>query len=95
MINLNANEERVLRLLEENTSTHGEMCCSFKHLADDKEDIKFIRRGCRSLRRKGLAEFYRGLMNEDGEVAGSGYCIHPEGIEWINKKNTVTQPLAI
>lgn len=87
MIKLNANEERVLRSLAENTSTHGEMCCSFKHLADNEADIKLVRRGCRALRRKGLAEFYRGLMNEDGEVAGSGYCISPLGVEWVDTKD--------
>lgn len=35
---------------------------------------KLIRRACRSLRRKGLAEYGRGLWTEDGEVAGSGYA---------------------
>lgn len=32
-----------------------------------------IRRACRSLKRKGLAEFHRGCWTEDGEPAGSGY----------------------
>lgn len=32
-----------------------------------------VRRACRSLTRKGLARFQRGLWNEDGGPAGSGY----------------------
>jgi monoamine oxidase len=34
---------------------------------------KRIRRACRSLARKGLAEFHRGLWRESGEPGGSGY----------------------
>lgn len=33
----------------------------------------------RSLARKGLAEYVRGLFTEDGEVAGSGYSATYEG----------------
>lgn len=89
MIKINENEERVLRLLAENSSTHGEYCVAFKNIADNEADIKLVRRACRSLRKKGLAEFYRGLMNEDGEVAGSGYCISPLGVEWVDTKDAV------
>lgn len=40
-------------------------------------DRKTIRRAVRSLARKGLTEFARGLCNEDGAFAGSGYaCTH-------------------
>ncbi len=38
-----------------------------------------VRRVCRALARKGLAEYSRGLFNEDGEVAGSGYAITMAG----------------
>jgi len=34
---------------------------------------KIVRRACRALARKGLAAYGRGLFNDDGEVAGSGY----------------------
>ncbi len=37
-------------------------------------DERQVRLACRSLARKGLAKFERGLFNDDGEVAGSGYC---------------------
>lgn len=37
-------------------------------------DRKTVRLACRSLKRKGLAEFNTGLWHEDGEgPAGSGY----------------------
>jgi hypothetical protein len=49
---------------------------SFESITEDtKLDVKAVRRSCRLLARKGLAEFYRGLMTEDGEMAGSGDCI--------------------
>lgn len=38
-----------------------------------------IRLACRSLRRKGLAEFYRGCWTEDGEPYGSGYAATTAG----------------
>lgn len=34
-----------------------------------------VRRTVRALARKGMAEFCRGLCNEDGEFAGSGYAL--------------------
>lgn len=36
-------------------------------------DRNVVRRCCRSLARKGYAEFARGLWDEDGGPAGSGY----------------------
>lgn len=38
-----------------------------------------IRRACRSLTRRGLAVFARGLCTEDGDFAGSGYCSSAAG----------------
>lgn len=32
-----------------------------------------VRRYCRSLARKGMAEYANGLFTEDGEMAGAGY----------------------
>ena len=37
----------------------------------------------RSLSRKGLAEYGRGLWNDDGEVAGSGYCCTKQGAAFL------------
>ncbi len=38
-----------------------------------------IRRAVRSLARKGLVVFRKGLFTEDGEVAGSGYALTHTG----------------
>ena len=45
--------------------------------------LKEVRRSCRSLKKKGLAEFYRGLFDEDGKAAGSGYCATRKGASLI------------
>jgi len=78
---LSENELKVLKSLDEVTDTWGEVCVSFSYIAGDGNRLstKEVRIACRSLRKRGFADFYRGLMNEDGEVAGSGYCITREG----------------
>lgn len=38
-----------------------------------------VKRACRRLARRGLAECVNGLFNDDGETAGSGYCCTPAG----------------
>lgn len=72
-------ERLVLTALDEDTKPHGEYCAAFSQLERDGLDRKAVRRGCRSLRKKGLAEFYRGLMTDDGIPAGAGYCISESG----------------
>jgi len=42
-----------------------------------------VRRACRSLKRKGLAEFASGLWSEDGEPAGAGYRASAAGVDLI------------
>lgn len=44
-----------------------------------------VRRICRYLAKHNLLEFTRGLFNEDGEVAGSGYCITPKGVAYLRE----------
>lgn len=46
---------------------------------------KVVRRACRSLARKGLAEFKAGLWDDDGKPAGSGYAITEAGREAFAK----------
>jgi hypothetical protein len=58
------------------------------HLKDDHGialDRKAIRRACRSLARKGLAEYGRGLWCDDGTPAGSGYGITRSGISFMKE----------
>jgi 1,4-dihydroxy-2-naphthoyl-CoA synthase len=42
-----------------------------------------VRRACRLLTRKGLAQFGRGLWTEDGTPAGSGYAATSAGKEFV------------
>ena len=44
-------------------------------------DPKVVRRTVRALARKGLAAYGKGLWNDDGEPAGSGYCATDRGLE--------------
>lgn len=84
-IEVSENELKVLEVLNELTRTHGETCIAFDYiLGETKLPLKEIRNACRSLTKKGLAEFYRGLMTEEGEVAGSGYCISYEGQKYLS-----------
>lgn len=48
-------------------------------------DRKAVRRACRSLARKGLAVYERGLWNDDGDPAGSGYCSTEAGRDLMGK----------
>ena len=62
-----------------------ERCISFDWIeSETKLNRKEVQKACRSLREKGLVEFYRGLMTDDGEVAGSGYCTSYEGRAFLH-----------
>lgn len=85
-INLNENEKKVLLYLREASMPDGEYCLPFDYISDGTNlDRKAVRKACRSLARKGLAGFYRGLMTDDGEVAGSGYSITYYGRDFVDK----------
>lgn len=71
---INSNEEKGLAYLEEYYDS--EMNCHYFQMIADCTllDRKQVRRAARSLARKGLTEYVRGLFDEDGQIAGSGYC---------------------
>ena len=48
----------------------------------ERTDLTYaeVRRAVRLLKRQGLAEFCSGLVNEDGDFAGSGYRCTKQGI---------------
>lgn len=83
MSKLTKRERPVLLALEEHTRPHGEMCTYFHVLAGTPKgsaEAGEVRRVVRQLARKGYAEYVRGLFSEDdGMIAGSGYCITPAG----------------
>lgn len=74
-------ETKVLRALVEHGTDYCGFCfLNFASISDETGfDRKTVRRACRSLTRKGLAEFGKGLWTEDGEPAGSGYCATKSG----------------
>ena len=42
-----------------------------------------VRLACRSLTRKGLAKFGKGLSDHDGEFRGSGYSATEQGVSFV------------
>lgn len=74
---INENERKVLEVLAEEWD---EMAYYFRAIVKHTGlDLKQVRRACRSLAKKGYAEYRRGLFNEDGMAAGSGYSATREG----------------
>jgi hypothetical protein len=69
-------EDEVLNVLKDLQSDQWEEWQYFYKKAITKRctiDEIWVTVALKSLRLKGLVEFRRGLMNEDGEVAGAGY----------------------
>ncbi|KKM23554.1 hypothetical protein LCGC14_1614060 [marine sediment metagenome] len=61
-----------------------EVCVPFIPIQDlTGYDRRTVRRHVRALARKGLAEYHRGLCDDEGKPAGAGYCITQAGIEAI------------
>jgi hypothetical protein len=72
--NLNDNERRVLRALP-SEGYAGFGFVSFAYLTRETMlNRRAVRLACRSLARKGLAEYSRGLWSEDGKPCGAGYA---------------------
>lgn len=83
-MNLNDNECKVLAILADEYSDEGR-CYYFRSIAAlSKLTIKEVRRACRSLAKKGFAKYERGLFNDDGEVAGSGYGATEAGAAFLS-----------
>lgn len=79
---------RILIALNDCSAPYGEFCANFKHIAKaaNMDDIPEVRRIVRVLARKGLAEFWRGLITDDGSFAGAGYCITHAGRQLVAEK---------
>lgn len=70
-------------------------CLAYKHLEDEtgfgRKELEQI---IKTFKIWGYVKSYKGLMTEEGEVAGSGFGIAPEkrdevqlGVEWWDKQN--------
>jgi len=70
----------VLMSLASRTAPRGEMCVGFAPIVSDTGMPRAaVRRIVRHLARKGLAEFYKALQDDEGAVAGAGYCVTATG----------------
>ena len=77
-------QRQCLVALGDTTAPNGEWCATFASIvASTGMDRKTVRRHVRALARKGLAEYYRGLWDEDGNPRGAGYCITEAGQDWL------------
>lgn len=83
-IKINENERKVLSVLTREGWSEGQ-AYYFRGLVDATNlGLKEVRRACRSLNKKGLAEYVRGLFDDDGKVAGSGYACTQKGCALIS-----------
>ena len=76
---INEKEKKVLIHL---LTLYGEdaNCTYFRFIVEGTGlTLKEVKRTCHSLAKKGLAEYVRGLMDDEGFVAGSGYCATEAG----------------
>lgn len=79
-IKLSLNEKTILEVFMKETDTWGEVCLNVKNLLNNTQlEEKEIRKCCRNLTQYKLIEYMRGLMDDDGKVAGAGYCITGDG----------------
>lgn len=85
---MSPNEMKVLKALVEVYDSCGDFgYLGFKGIAAHSGilDLKLIRRTVRSLARKGLAKYGKGLWAENGGMAGAGYCCTKEGYGvWVD-----------
>lgn len=81
MVKLTSNERAVLRVLAGISDGYYKPFAPIARTTGLDRNV--VRRACRSLKRKGLADFLAGLWTEDGEPAGAGYAATPEGRELI------------
>jgi hypothetical protein len=84
---LNPKELKVLAALASVASDDGFGYLSFHAIGHRARlNRQVVRRSCRSLTRKGLAQFSRALWSEDGEPRGSGYAATKAGSERADAK---------
>ena len=74
-------ERKILGALADKYAIDPDFCyMNFDGIARNAQvERSKVRRAVRSLARKGYASYLSGLWTEDGEPAGSGYCITETG----------------
>lgn len=85
MTQINEKERKVLAILAEAYEPDEWGAYAFKSLSlQTKLEVKEVRRACRSLAKKGLAQYERTLWNEDTGPCGAGYRATEEGAALIS-----------
>lgn len=78
---LSPEEETVLKVLYSETKYDMTYVLPFRPIMLRTGLIRpIVRRACRSLARKGYAQYVKGLQTDDGDFAGAGYCITRLGL---------------
>lgn len=87
IIKVSERERKCLEALADIYHEFDEGTCTYFSFIAKKTELTIVqvRRSVRALARKGLAEYVRGLMDDDGMLAGSGYCATFAGYELVKK----------
>jgi hypothetical protein len=88
-VKVNENEHKCLVVLAEDFYDDTEWKAWYMRgiVMETKLELSQVRRAVRSLGRKGLAAYERGLFDDDGMVAGSGYRATTVGKDLIEKEH--------
>lgn len=87
LVRVTPNERAVLDILAPDGGDLDWRAYSFRPLVKQTGlDRRLVRLACRSLARKGLAAFEKGLWTEDGEVAGAGYRATDKGVSALRAR---------
>lgn len=70
-----------------------ETCFSLSRFSDDWITKEMARAMLRDLTDRGMCRYAKGLMNEDGEVCGSGYGLTQNGLKYYEELCPVAQPI--
>lgn len=81
---LTNDQRKCLEALAAESKPDGEMCAWFSTImVPTGLDRRKVKDNVRALAREGLAEYRKGLQNDEGGVAGAGYCITTAGLELL------------
>ncbi|WP_319413918.1 hypothetical protein [uncultured Cohaesibacter sp.] len=79
-------ERHVLRLLADAYEANQDLCyLPLKMLETPEINREIVRAILIDLRKDGLATYAKGLWSDDGELAGSGYAVTPEGRNYLGE----------
>lgn len=81
---MSENQRKVLEVLAGYYSSESN-CLYMRYIAKETGlEQRVVRIAVRALARKGFAEYVRGLISDDGMLAGSGYCATRAGALLVN-----------